>query len=122
TVGVADSKIKWTAEDREFDKPAYLYDDDDVRIAVVEKSTLWQLSYVEIRSLAQWLPPKDSCDLRTVRLKHLDGSPVELAEYDRMQRFLRLWRKLGWSIDETDRALIGLAAASNGSGETPSPG
>ena len=31
-------------------------------------------------------------------------------EYDRIQRFIRLWRKLGWTIDETDKALTGLAA------------
>ena len=27
-----------------------------------------------------------------------------------MQRFIRLWRKMGWTIDETDKALMGLAA------------
>ena len=32
-------------------------------------------------------------------------------EYDRIQRFIRLWRKMGWTIDETDKALIGLAAS-----------
>ncbi|EIJ33094.1 Tc toxin subunit A [Thiothrix nivea] len=55
-----------------------------------------------------WLPPQDSCNLEPVRLIHLDGTPVEAGEYDRMQRFLRLWRKLGWSIDEVDKALTGL--------------
>jgi hypothetical protein len=58
----------------------------------------------------KWLPPRDTCDLDKVRLTHLDGTPVTALEYDRMQQFIRLWRKLGWTIDETDQALIGLAA------------
>lgn len=61
------------------------------------------------RSL-QWLPATDSCDLNKARLIHLDGSPVTVAEYDRMQRIIRLWRRLGWSIDEVDKALLGYAA------------
>jgi len=55
-----------------------------------------------------WLPSRDTCNLDIVRLKHLDGSALTADEYDRMQRFLRLWLKLGWSIDETDQALAGL--------------
>jgi hypothetical protein len=56
-----------------------------------------------------WLPAKDTCDLNKVRLKHLDGTDISVAEYDTMQRFIRLWRKLGWTLDETDRAITGLA-------------
>ncbi len=52
---------------------------------------------------------KDTCDLNTVRLIHLDGSPVTVDEYDHIHRFIRLWRKLGWTIDETDKALVGLS-------------
>jgi hypothetical protein len=55
-----------------------------------------------------WLPPRDTCDLGKVRLTHLDGSAVTVEEYDRIQRFIRLWHKLEWTIDETDQALIGL--------------
>ncbi|WP_152965917.1 neuraminidase-like domain-containing protein [Pseudobacteroides cellulosolvens] len=51
---------------------------------------------------------KESCNLDTALLQHLDGSPVTLEEYDRIHRFIRLWRKLGWTIDETDRAIAGL--------------
>jgi peptidoglycan hydrolase-like protein with peptidoglycan-binding domain len=63
-----------------------------------------------------WLPSKDTCDLDKVRLTHLDGSSVTIDEYDRFQRFIRLWRKLGWTIDETDKALVGLSAIPSGSG------
>lgn len=50
----------------------------------------------------------DTCDLDATRLVHLDGSPLTLEEYDCFHRFIRLWRKLGWTIDETDKAIIGL--------------
>ncbi|MGY6274243.1 Tc toxin subunit A-related protein [Methylomonas sp. MgM2] len=52
---------------------------------------------------------KDSCNLDAALLQHLDGTPVTIAEYDKIHRFLRLWRKLGWTIDEVDKAIIGLS-------------
>jgi len=52
---------------------------------------------------------KDSCDLNTALLQHLDGTPLTIDEYDRIHRFIRLWRKLGWTIDETDQAIVGLS-------------
>ena len=56
-----------------------------------------------------WLLVRDTCDLEKVRLTHLDGTSLTVDEYDRIHRFIRLWRKLGWTIDETDKALIGLS-------------
>jgi hypothetical protein len=58
--------------------------------------------------------PIDQCDIRNVRLEHLDGSIVVSEEYDRIHRFIRLWRKLGWTIDETDKAVVGLTPTKNG--------
>jgi hypothetical protein len=66
-----------------------------------------------------WLPARDTCDLDKVRLKHLDGSGLTVDEYDRMQRFIRLWHKLGWTIDETDQALVGLYTNPGGEPTTP---
>jgi hypothetical protein len=51
-----------------------------------------------------WLPISDTCNLDKVRLIHLDGSSVTVDEYDRIHRFIRLWRKMGWTIDERDKA------------------
>lgn len=51
----------------------------------------------------------DTCDLDSIRLIHLDGSPITTEEYDRIHRFIRLWRKLGWTIDEVDKAVVGLS-------------
>lgn len=56
-----------------------------------------------------YIEQKDSCDLDTALLQHLDGTPLTTQEYDKIHRFLRLWRKLGWTIDEVDKAIIGLS-------------
>lgn len=66
------------------------------------------------RARIAFLSPADSCDLDRVRLVHLNGAPVEVADFDRIHRFVRLWRALGWTIAETDQALSGL-----GTGDSP---
>lgn len=62
----------------------------------------------ENRNLPFAVGKADSCDLETVRLVHLDGSAVTPEEYDHIHRFIRLWVKMGWTIDEVDKALLGL--------------
>jgi hypothetical protein len=62
-----------------------------------------------------FLEQKDSCDLDTALLQHLDGSPLTIEEYDRIHRFIRLWRKLDWTMDELDRAIIGLSSVTTAS-------
>ncbi len=56
-----------------------------------------------------YIPIKETCNLRNIRLQHLDGSSLTREEYDQMHRFIRLWRRIGWTIDELDKAIIGLA-------------
>jgi hypothetical protein len=51
----------------------------------------------------------NGCNIDNVRIQHLDGTNLDVVEWDRMHRFIRLWRKLGWSIMETDRAIMGLS-------------
>ena len=53
-----------------------------------------------------WLPNFESCDTKRVRLVHLDGTSLIVNEYGRIQRFVRLWRKLGWTMQEVDLALM----------------
>jgi peptidoglycan hydrolase-like protein with peptidoglycan-binding domain len=59
-------------------------------------------------------PPdaKDACTPEgfTFRYAEPDKANVELRVIDltRMVRFIRLWKKLGWTIDQTDKAIIAL--------------
>jgi hypothetical protein len=74
---------------------------------------------------AYWLSDTSSAvtsDLGKIRLLHLDETVLSIEEWDRLHRFIRLWKKLGWPIEDVDRALSGLAAkAANNSG-IPSSG
>lgn len=45
-----------------------------------------------------------ACDLDQIRLAHADGSSVPSTKLVRLNRIIRLWRKLGWSLAEFDSA------------------
>jgi hypothetical protein len=62
-------------------------------------------------SMVEWLVPPDTCSIENTRILHLNGKPLELWEWDRINRFIRLYTKLhpsGWTIAQIDSALIGL--------------
>ncbi|KAH7378543.1 hypothetical protein BKA64DRAFT_244791 [Cadophora sp. MPI-SDFR-AT-0126] len=63
-----------------------------------------------VTTATPWTVTYDDCDLTKVRLQHLDGKSVTRHEYDRMHRFLRLWRKLDWTIAEVDAAISAFGA------------
>ena len=62
---------------------------------------------------ARWFASLESCDLEKVRIRHLDGTALEATEYERLLRLLRLWRRLGFTIAETDQLVYGIASASS---------
>src|SRR6185369_11441309 len=45
------------------------------------------------------------CDLDRQTLMHLDGTLLLPDELVRLFRFIRLWRKLGWSIEDVDHVI-----------------
>jgi hypothetical protein len=49
--------------------------------------------------------PDAGCNFDQTRLQYADGKKVDGIALLRINLFVRLWRKLGWSIAETDRAL-----------------
>src|SRR5262249_54343666 len=83
----------------------YCYFESIGRLIVLESGESLQMAsanHLELEAHEDSLPlvpTDDTCDLQKVRLTHLDGTPVTVDEYDRIQRFIRLWRKLGWTID-----------------------
>jgi hypothetical protein len=48
---------------------------------------------------------KDPCDLNNVTIKPLDDTTLQ-----KMHRFIRLWRKLGWEIRDLDKVIQALGA------------
>ncbi|CAA6807450.1 MAG: Unknown protein [uncultured Thiotrichaceae bacterium] len=46
-----------------------------------------------------------SCQFETTRVRLANGDPAKPMDFLKINLFVRLWRKLGWSIEETDCAL-----------------
>jgi len=49
--------------------------------------------------------PDAGCNFDLTTLQYADGKPARPLDFLRINLFVRLWKKLGWSIEETDRAL-----------------
>jgi len=49
--------------------------------------------------------PDSGCDFAGTALQFADGSPATPLDFLRFNLFTRLWKKLGWTLDEIDRAL-----------------
>ncbi|QII85021.1 hypothetical protein G3T20_10260 [Bordetella hinzii] len=63
-------------------------------------------------SLVLESPAEQDCDPERMRLRHWDAKQPTLAasEWQRLNRLVRLWRRLGWTLAELDRALTALEA------------
>ncbi|MBV9251239.1 MAG: hypothetical protein JO227_18560, partial [Acetobacteraceae bacterium] len=55
--------------------------------------------------------PEGSCDPASMRLRHADGSALDEGIFERMQRFIRLYRKTGWTVTDLDRVIRALKHA-----------
>lgn len=49
--------------------------------------------------------PDTGCNFDLTTLRYASGNPADAIVFLKINLFVRLWRKLGWSIEETDRAL-----------------
>lgn len=50
----------------------------------------------------------DDCSFVQLQLSYADNSLLKEIDYFKLMRFIRLWKKLGWTIEETDKALTAL--------------
>jgi ABC toxin-like protein/neuraminidase-like protein/putative peptidoglycan binding protein len=50
-------------------------------------------------------PGDDACDVSAMKLANVPGGAAGTTCFDHLQRFLRLWRALGWDVADVDRAL-----------------
>ena len=56
--------------------------------------------------------PDAGCNFDLTTLQYADGKKADAIVFLRINLFVRLWRKLGWTIEETDRALCTFVPAS----------
>jgi hypothetical protein len=66
------------------------------------RETIETISFHRIAVLAD---PDTGCNFDQTMLQYADGTKADAILFLRINLFVRLWRKLGWSIEETDRAL-----------------
>lgn len=72
------------------------------------------LNAADLRTAIQNIPfnralvladPDAGCNFDLTTLQYADGTKADPIAFLRINLFVRLWRKLGWTIEETDRAL-----------------
>jgi len=57
--------------------------------------------------------PEDAlCDLSQTTIVYKNGAPIDDADYAKLNRFVRLWKKTGYSVAELDLLLINLSDSS----------
>ncbi|WP_322756069.1 neuraminidase-like domain-containing protein, partial [Frankia sp. Cas3] len=49
--------------------------------------------------------PDAGCDFDQTIVRHADGGAADAEVFLRLNLFVRLWRRLGWTVDDLDRAL-----------------
>lgn len=57
--------------------------------------------------------PESGCNFDETTLRYFGGTPADDFAFLKINLFVRLWRKLGWSIEETDRALLAFIPKNN---------
>jgi hypothetical protein len=60
----------------------------------------------------------DPCDTSEMTLQYLNGNPLTEIDFLRFERFIRLWRKLGLTVEQTDDLISALYPPAPG-GATP---
>lgn len=64
-----------------------------------------KLAAVPFDKILVLFDPETGCSFDLTILRHASARPADALAFVRINVFVRLWRKLGWSIQETDRAL-----------------
>lgn len=82
----------------------------DAEMSVGALSEWANLNFERIGKMIVSDAPDSSCDLNLTWLQHLSGDALGDDDLHKLHRFIRLWRKLGWTIPDMDRAIVALQA------------
>jgi hypothetical protein len=83
---------------------------ESVGITARDLDSLSGPNFEKIRKMVVIEDEGNSCDPASMKLLHFDGSTLNDQVLDRMHRLIRLYRKIGWSITDLDRAMHALRA------------
>jgi hypothetical protein len=100
TLSTEDQKRRLEAEatSKELDKLAAAY-------TVTRASLEAAVQGIPLGDVLVLADPNAGCDFDLTTLRYANGRAADAIAYLRINLFTRLWRKLGWSIEDTDRAL-----------------
>ncbi|MBK9452017.1 MAG: hypothetical protein IPN95_21875 [Bacteroidetes bacterium] len=77
--------------------------------SVTQWLTTNQHKILNLITLTDQHPESAACDFGNMELRFADpslaGNRLDMLAYDRLHRFIRLWRKLGWSLEMTDAVI-----------------
>lgn len=73
--------------------------------AVPLNELLAEIEHMPFDKVLVLADPDTGCDFDRTTLRYADGSDIKPVDLLRINLFVRLWRKLGWTIEEADRAL-----------------
>ncbi len=79
-------------------------------IPVDEAEVMLKTFHEETKNILVLSSALDQCNIDDVRLVRISQQPIQQEDndYDKIQRFIRLWRKLGWTMAEVDIAIASL--------------
>lgn len=65
-----------------------------------------ELQAIPFNEVLVLVDPDAGCNFDLTTLQYAEGTKADAIAWLRINLFVRLWRNLGWTIEETDRALI----------------
>ena len=109
----SDMTVQWNVSLRFNDEFTFYGVENDIigkikPYSTEKKELIWKVELYDKYSNQSAFEIRDTCDISKVKLRHLDGTALEDAEWDKMHRFIRLWRRMGWTMNELDSAILGL--------------
>jgi peptidoglycan hydrolase-like protein with peptidoglycan-binding domain len=73
-----------------------------------ELQTWSDANFPTLRRMLVIASPESNCDLNLTTIQTVDGTPIDDQVWQRIHTFIRLWRKLGWSIANLDKAFFAI--------------
>lgn len=102
-------QTKLSAEEQKWYMEVKAFSEKLVKLAETFGVTATQLEYelqaIPFDGVLVLADPNSSCNFDQTVLCYANGTSADAFDFLKINLFVRMWRKLGWSIEETDRAL-----------------
>ena len=86
-------------------------DEFGAKFGLTRAQTSAELQGIPFDQVLVLADPDAGCDFDATILRYAGGQAADDIDFLKLNLFVRLWRKLGWTIEETDRALCAFVPA-----------